>query len=387
MTHAVAYLAQGKIRLKSSGAPARTVESVFGNTVRERAVRAQQRHSWKGQGEGDSFLGGAALWGKGAAGDRAVPIVISSIGGGRTSGELIYTLESGSLAALLATDLLNHDERRLWNNNEFRIHHVHACPRTGDLAFSIIHQNGNANLGIMSREGGVKEITEGDSVDAAPRWVTGERRQLVFQSAGVGRDRQGHFRALGPSCIQLLDLETGEMTTQLENPKLDYLLPRLEADGWLYCIRRPYSEHARVSFWQALKDVLLLPFRILFVIFQFFNFLSMALSGRKLTTSGGARGREADVKQMMIWGNLVRAQQVTEENDTPDLVPSDWQLIRMKRDGAEEVVAKGVLAYDIGEDGTVVYSNGSAIFLLPPGGKPERIISEPLIEQVVLLPN
>ena len=43
----IAYLAQGKIRLLCGDAAPRTVDSAFGNTIREKAVRAQQKHSWK----------------------------------------------------------------------------------------------------------------------------------------------------------------------------------------------------------------------------------------------------------------------------------------------------------------------------------------------------
>ena len=59
-----------------------------------------------------------------------------------------------------------------------------------------------------------------------------------------------------------------------------------------------------------------------------------------------------------------------------------------QRDGAkEEILARGVLAYDITADGTIAYSNGSAIFVISPEGKKERIVSERMIEQVVLLPG
>jgi hypothetical protein len=43
----ITYLAQGKIRVKANGEAPRTVDSVYGNSIREKAVRAQQKHSWK----------------------------------------------------------------------------------------------------------------------------------------------------------------------------------------------------------------------------------------------------------------------------------------------------------------------------------------------------
>jgi hypothetical protein len=44
-----------------------------------------------------------------------------------------------------------------------------------------------------------------------------------------------------------------------------------------------------------------------------------------------------------------------------------------------------VLAYDLARDGSAVYSNGGAIFRLPPDGKPEPLHVKRLIEQVVVL--
>jgi len=64
MELSVAWLAQGKIRVKTGDAAPRTVESRFGADIRERAVKAQQRNAWKTGGEGSKFLAGAMLWGK-----------------------------------------------------------------------------------------------------------------------------------------------------------------------------------------------------------------------------------------------------------------------------------------------------------------------------------
>jgi hypothetical protein len=41
----IAYLAQGRIRIKTTGVEPYTIHSSFGNSIREKAIRAQQRHS------------------------------------------------------------------------------------------------------------------------------------------------------------------------------------------------------------------------------------------------------------------------------------------------------------------------------------------------------
>jgi hypothetical protein len=379
----LAYLAQGKIRIKAGADAPRTVDSVYGNSVREKAVRAQQKHSWKSSGNDDmSPFSGAALWGKSAM-TADIPLAITSICGGREPGGLVYSLESGSLCALLEVMQLGGEERRLWNDNRTRIRHVSVSRETGDMVFSILHENGTANIGVkVSGEGGIKELTEGDSFDTAPRWCPGAGRKILFQSAGIGRNREGHFLALGPFSIQQLDPEAGELTTLLEARHYDFLAPQGLKDGGLLYIRRPYSPHERMHPLRALKDIILFPLRLLYAIFQFLNFFSAMYTGRKLT-SGGAKGKEMDLKQMMIWGNLVRAQRPAKaEDESADLVPKSWQLCHRTTAGQTTVLAGGVLAYDVSEDGRIVYTNGNAIFLLHPDGRKERVLTESMIEQV-----
>lgn len=381
----IAYLAQGKIRLKSGDALPRTVESVFGNSIRDKAVRAAQRHSWKGQGDSSPFA--AAAWGNKAMQSGEVPLLITSLCASKEPGSLLYSLESGSLCALLEVRDLGADEQRLWNDNNTRIRHVTVSKETGDMVFSLLHQNGTANIGVKrAGRGGYQELTEGDSFDTAPRWQPGSERYIVYQSAGVGRNRDGQFLAFGPFTIQQLDTEAGEITTLVEESGKDCLAPHFAADGCLYYIRRPYVEHELPSLWTAIKNLLLFPFRLAHAIYNFLNFFSTIFSGRKLSTGGGAKAREMDMKQMMIWGNLVRSQRQGEvEDESADLVPKSWELLRRLPNGETRSLANGVLAYDVGADGTVVYTNGNAVFLLHPDGRKEQVLNERMIEQVFLV--
>ncbi len=386
MSLTIAWLSQGRIRIKAGDDPPRTVESQFGQKIRERAVQNQQRHSWKAQGEGEKFLAGAMLWGRVAKDPAAIPIMITSLCRGAGAGQMLYSLETDELCAILALESLGEEERRLWNKNDKRLSHLCVSP-TGAVACSVRHQFGTANIAVrLDDDSGFSEATEGDSFDAAPRWVPGETRRLVFQSAGVGRDRNGQFAGLGPFSIQLLHIDSGELTVLAETPGHDLLTPQMTGEGSLYFIRRPYTTGRETSFWRVLKDTVLFPFRLIFAVFQFLQFFSVRYTGKKLTTAGGARGRELDLKQMMIWGNTVSAEQSAKSGEVaPDLVPNSWQLVRRSPDGAEKILARGVLAYDLAPDGTIVYSNGNAIFVLSADGKSRRLVVESMIEQVAAL--
>jgi hypothetical protein len=385
MPLAVAYLTQGKVRIKDGAREPRTLESPYGAAIHDKALRSRQKNAWKG--EGDGFLSGQLLWGRGGAtaSEGPAPVLFTSVSRGSAPGRLVYSLSSGTLSALCEAEDLGAEERRLWNDNRSQVQHISVCPRTGNVACSVVHKTGNANIGIMIRgEPGIGEVTEGDSIDTAPRWVPGEGRRVVYQSAGMGRNREGVFLALGPFGIHMADIDTAEMETLAESSHADYLSPQIGADGALYYIRRPYNEHARVKPLRALKDTVLLPFRLLSALLHFLNFFSMRYSGKKLSTPAGTPRRDVDMKQMMIWGNMIQAEQAVED-DTADLVPASWQLARRMPGGTEEIIAKGVLAYDIASDGTIAYSNGNAIFLRHPDGRKEQFVKERMIEQLTLV--
>lgn len=382
----IAWIAQGRLRLKTGGEAPRTVESRFGQSIRERAVRNQQRHAWKAQGEGESFLSGAMLWGRTATDPAAIPVRITSLCRGTCAGQMLYSLETDELCAILSVESLGDEERRLWNKNDKRVSQLCVSP-DGAVACSVRHQFSTANIAVrLDEESGFSEVTEGDSLDTAPRWVPGHGRRIVFQSAGVGRDRNGLFAGLGPFGIQLLDVDRGELTTLVESAREDHLTPQMTADGTLYFIRRPYQSGREFNPLRVLKDIVLFPFRLVYALFHYLQFFSMRYTGRKLTTSGGTRGREMDLKQMMIWGNMISAQQSSPAaGEMRDLVPSSWQLVRRSSSGEQTVLAKGVLAFDLAPAGSVVYSNGNAIFALDAQGRAERVVLESMIEQVAVL--
>ena len=92
---------------------------------------------------------------------------------------------------------------------------------------------GTSHLGIMRSDGSeLREITEGETLDLAPTWIPG-KEQIVFQSAGLGRDRDGTFMGYGSISIQKLDLATSAMTTLVEDERFDHLVPRMAPDGGL----------------------------------------------------------------------------------------------------------------------------------------------------------
>ncbi len=385
----LAYLAQGKLHL--CGSTPETIDSAFGRSLRDRAAEIHNRHAWKTQGRGARFMSGA-MWGVQPGDPAQFRIAITSLARGRTPGELLYSLETDSISGVFAVDAQG-VEQRLFHTADFRVRHVALHPDGTSIAASIVHTDFTANIAVLQVEGpDFFEASEGDSLDLAPRWVPGQGRRLVFQSAGVGRDAGGRVSGLGPFGVQQLDLDSGEMECLAEEPDHDLLAPQKDSNGALYYIRRPYSGRPRsVNPLLALLDAVLFPVRLVHAIFQYFNFFSMRYTGKPLATSQGAAQREADLKQMMIWGNLIDAERAAREDrlgdpEAPSLVPSSWQLVRRTADGSTDVLAKSVLSFDLSADGSVVYSNGSAIQRIHlEAGASERVAVGRMVEQVVAL--
>jgi len=385
----LAYLAQGKLHLHRNGAPS-VLESPFGRSLRDRAAQIYNRNAWKTQGRSAQYMRGV-LWPAQGRDPGEFRIAITSVARGRNPGEVLYSLETDEISGVFAVDASG-VEQRLFHTADFRVRHLAVDPDGAGIALSVFHQNLTAHIATLNMEGSdLREASEGDSIDLAPRWAPGPRRRLVFQSAGLGRDAAGRFCGSGPFAVQELDLDSGEIASLAEEPESDLLGPQVAADGALYYIRRPHPKDKRsLDPLSIVKDTLLFPFRMSYAIFQFFNFFSMRYTGRPLATSKGAAQRMPDLRQMMVWGNLIDVDQAAREDrlgesDAPALVPSSWQLVR-QTDSGKEVLAKGVLSFDIATDGSVLYSNGSAVHRREPGrDRAERVLVGTMIEQVAAL--
>jgi hypothetical protein len=387
MPYSYAYLSQGQLHLKLGNDPVRPIDSKFGESVRQRSTQINQRNAWKTQGRGAKFMSGGLLWGRNIADDASdIPIDITGVSRGCRPGELFYSLSTPDIGGVFLLRERASDELRLLHTSDFCVRRLAASPAQESLACVVQRKGCQSSIAVMRADGtDMHDVTTGDTIDDAPNWAPGSTRELVFQSSAIGRNRAGFAVTQAPFAIHKLDLEAGAVTTLAEDPKFDLLMPQLSTDGSLYFIRRPYRDpNQPPTPWRAALDLVLLPFRLLYAVFQFLNFFTVRYTGNTLTTTGNARQKHADIRKMMIWGNLLDADKAANraEDGTPALVPKTWELIRRK-DDQEELVAKGVLCYDLYSDGSVLYSNGNGIYRVDQKGSAERLAKDALIEQLV----
>ncbi|MDX2226334.1 MAG: hypothetical protein SFY92_04455 [Verrucomicrobiae bacterium] len=388
MTPTVAYLSEGRLHIKEPEKPVREIPSHFAQTLKERLQQIHQRNEWKNQGRGAQFAGRAM-----GSPDLNLPAaMISSITSASTPGEVIYALRTDEIGGVFRIKTTGVEEHRLRHSQKMFIHYLCRHPATHKIACSVDNSDGTSSLAVMEPDAShLHELTEGDSLDIAPSWVPGTENDLIFQSAGLGRDREGLIIGLGPFAIEKLTGDTGEIETLLQDPKTDFLLPRLDGAGRLLYIRRPYKPPGQTSFWHSVWDAVMIPFRLLGALFAFLNAFSYLFSGKPLTRAGGPKSQNNELRQMRIWGHLVHAKATLDTHkqsgdETPDLVPRDWELCR-EEDGAETVLARGVLYYDLGPENSLVYTNGSGVFHLTADGKKNTLCKGRGIEQISILPG
>lgn len=360
----LACISQGQLSLVGDGG-GEIVESPFGRSLRERAVQIYNRHAWKTQGRGGQSLS-RALHTPAEPDPWEFRIAITSVTRGARPGELLYTLETDEISGVFSRDA-DGLEKRLFHTADFRARHLDMHPAGDELALSVSHHNGMENLAVLKADGSsLIEVTDGDSIDQAPRWAPGPVRRLVFQSSGMGRDRAGRLSGRGPYSVQQLDLEGGGLQCLAEDPAFDFLAPRFAPDGAVYYIRRPHPLAPKPpSPSAALLQTVLMPFRILWVIGKLIDLSVERRTGTPLFGPPSAPTAQTAVR-----------------------TPSDWVLMRHSEAGLRQagILAEGVRSFDFASNGSILYSNGFDVYRLPAEGGPAvKILAADNIDSLTVL--
>ncbi|MBD2329497.1 hypothetical protein H6G21_21865 [Alkalinema sp. FACHB-956] len=386
----IAYLTQGKLFLTTHNAQPKEIESEFGQTVQVRSLQIQRQKAWKNRGIMEMMMPPAAVTQMKNQPEATIPIAITSLCQGQDQ-TLLYALEAGDVGGIFRFDPSCDRELRLFHNADFRVGHLDYQPELGLIACTTTYATGISNIATMAIDGNrPRDITEGDSLDLAPRWIPGAGKALVYQSAGLGRTADGYVGDRAPFTIEKLDFKQGDITTLAADPKADLLSPQIGVDGLLYYIRRPYkARHSGFNPLKVLKEILLIPVRLLYAIFQWLNFFTQMYTGKPLMRAG--THQKVEPKMLKAWGEWITPEQLKDKNfgdaDAPSLVPRTWQLVRQPQQGVgnPEVIAEGVLAFDLAPDGTIVFTNGSAIYRIDPQGQRSRLLVANWIESVTAL--
>ena len=355
----LAYISQGRLHLEREGG-GEILESPFGRSLRDRAVQIHNRNAWKQQGRGGQSLSRALRMPE-ERDPSEIPIVMTSVARGINPGEMLYTLETDEISGVFTRDA-GGIETRLFHTADFRACHLDAHPNGSEVAVSVCHPDGMANLAVLKTDGSdLTEVTDGESIDQAPRWAPGPGRRLVFQSAGMARDARARLTGHGPFAVQLLDLDSGKISCLAEDANFDFLWPRIGKDGTLYYIRKPNEKAPTVNPGVVLLQTALMPFRFLWAIGTFLGLLVHMQTGQPLIAP-------------------------PDPAEKPVKTPSSWLLMRKKTSQEAETMAESARSFDLADDGGVIYSNGFDVYRIPPlGGPATKILSGAGIDLVAAL--
>ncbi|MCB1188878.1 MAG: hypothetical protein H7A23_05855 [Leptospiraceae bacterium] len=392
MSIRLAYLSNGKLFFAEDGINFRSIDSKFAMDAKTKALEIQQRNEWKTKGRGAQFRG-LSPWGAGELEPANLMVNFTGVIPANSKGEkIIYAIETDTIGGLFQYDYKNDSEKRLIHKEKFNIRDINKQPKTNKIVCSLIYSNGISNIALIENAfKDVRQITEGDSLDELPSWATTSKESIVFQSSGIARNQDGYFVGIGPYAIQYLNVETLEMRTILEDMKHDFLQPKYNSKGELFCIKRPYENNwnKSVSPFKVLKDLLFFPFRLLRAVFHYLNFFSLMYSQKPLTTAGNPKVEGPSPKNIVLHGKMIDIQKAmskaSKNEEAVSLVPKSWELVKIT-DGGFETLAKSVVSFDIGSDDTIVYTNGTSIYTIDADKQIKFLTKGSLIQQIIVIP-
>jgi len=369
MSYKITYLKNGKLWYKHRDSNPVEIQSTFATEIRNRMIRLQQKNNWKTE-VNDTPFKGSMLWGVKQINIDRTPLNITSVIFNQYGDSLYYILESNTIGGLLYYDIASQTEKRLFHKENFNAYDIAYNPYRNILVGVRRYGNGSSNIMRFDLSGAYRDITDGDSVDEAPCWRKTNWSEMLYQSAGIATDKNGYTAGLGHCSILSLDLNTSEQRVILENDKYDYLQPKTDAADNIYFIKRPY-EYKRGnegSLGKMLFDFVMFPFRIISSILFFLNDFSLFFSKKPIISAGGPKTEEQDQRFHLIRGRMIDVKKLSGKKsfneDTAALVPKNWQLIRQTPAGEETVIANSAVSYDICDDGTIIYTNGLAAFMI-----------------------
>lgn len=381
-------IANGALWLHGGPQGPRQIESRFAREVMEREAQSRRTTAWKHEQREarQGMLAGASLWGGGPGQQALAPARFLHVCPAGEPDTFHYLLSFANSVGLFRYHAAEDREVRLFHQSKAAVLGMDWEPASRRLVLACANPDGTAQLEVFDEEGNRKgAITGGDCIDAAPAIVPGAASTVVYQSTGVARHPDsGHVVAHGHATICRVNYATGQLDTLLDDRRYDYLLPRVDANGVLYAIRRPSEKAAHERAGSALKDTLLIPWRLAKAVFGYLNFFSMVY-GKEPLRSAGPRRPELDQDLGKIWlhGRMIELSRVkADPQHGGHLVPASWELVCQAPGQPLRVLASHAAGYDLAPDGTVLHTNGFDVLALREDGGSRKLARQELVQGV-----
>lgn len=388
----IAFVADGEVHSGTIEGGFEPVPSRFADRYQATSEAQAARNAWKREDRGAGLLSAQDLWGGAPEGGPARPLA-THVATGLEPRTLIYGMRAGPIQSLFqnrwATGFDPEEEVRLNSYRDRELTDLSPDPSKARFACTVQGRSEGSAIAVMDAEGReVIEVTGGDAEDSAPCWHPSRENTVVYQSSGLARGPEGELLGHGPAHLLALEVKTQRMETVQEDDKLDFVAPRFDPSGDLYCIRRPYRRpDERPSLAASLTDAAAAPLRIGEAVFGWLDFFSRRYSGRSLN-------EKSEEEQVRLHRALARrrgaggaARPIRPPADKEDAwrVPAEWELIRWSKGAGAKAVASRVLDFAFLADGRLVHTDGLGLYVSEGGRNPEVFAEHPRIGRITIL--
>ncbi|MHC4187444.1 MAG: hypothetical protein ACYSRQ_04545 [Planctomycetota bacterium] len=363
-----AFISDGKLFIQEDDGEIKEISSKFAVEKEEEVERQKTLHSWKSSKDNiDPYFGSNVLWGglgtqRPYRKFRFISIMI------KNSGSLFYLLTNDYVTGLFEYKIIYDEELRLFHKNDFTGVGMDYSSHTDNFVAALQNEDESVDLDLLDSEGRyLKTLTGGDSRDSNPTFSRFNPKEVLYQASGLGRSEEGFLMAFGSEAINKVNIETGEISSCASDERYDYLLPKDDVEGNLYFIRRPYQGPGYRNPLQTIWYIVTFPIRFIWAFLKFLDAFTKLFTEKPKMRSGHEDQPDVRNKYVRVMGETIYLEKIKRSISSQEgvsLVPKSWELVKMSKDGAMEVIARNVSSYDLDEKGQIHFTNGFRVNML-----------------------
>lgn len=352
------------------------------------------RQQWKTQGTGAKFMGMDKDLSHLEASQtfkRPTGICLTD-----TPGYFIYAIQVDEFFGMFSKSLDSKEEAEghIMHTNNIQMYDLDYNSANQKVILSLGQDGISRHLALLNPKiAHYQVLTEGECIDANPSWSKAKANTIVYDSCGIGVDSNGIPIAFSEHNICRLNLDTCEIDEVISFEGFDCIKPKEDAEGNIYFIRRPKAHKGRqANPTDMLINILFIPVKIVRALFMWLNFFTIRYTGDSLSTNtkNGTKAKKKSEEELFIEGNLIKADQNQKANERKGekyagILPRDWELMKYTPTGELISIKKGVLAFDIYSNGSIIYSNGKYLVKVIENEEEEKIIDLPIASYIKVI--
>ena len=356
------------------------LESEYAKQYNRNKQSIREKQEWKTQGTGAKFMGVDPNLDH--LDERKTHIELTGLCAAAQKQQLTYAIQVDEFFGVYTKEMEEEalGEDHILHTAQLQIYDTDYDEASGQIVLSMGQRQLGRHLALLDPKTSIyKQMTEGDAIDAHPRWSKAYPKTIVYDSCGIGFDQEG--RPCGVSECQIYRLDLGTMTIKelVHISGFDCIKPHEDGEGNLYFIKRPKEEDQReAGVLSALETALMMPVHLA----RYFGRLA-GLTKRGVEAKESPKTQKKYANECLIEGHLIHAEEnekdhISQKEPYPGIMPRSWQLVKQGKDGMIQVIKRGVLDFDLDEAGNMIYSNGKYVIRRLPDGKEEKLVEVPL---------